>query len=279
MKIIHSQEFDCSFSDIYPKQYITKITTDQSIELDGKLDDSAWQEVDFSDDFIDNANEVIPRFDTRMKIRWDDQFIYVGALMMEPQIWANYTEDDMVMYHDNDIEVFFDPNGCNCYYKEFEMNALNKTWMLSLNRPYSVGGNENSTRRFPDDGWTMRPLLECATYVEGEVNNPRLKNYFWSVEIKFPIDGILYNQTYNHPSTLTKFWRINFSRVQWHVIIKNYNYRKIEGIPEDNWVWSQQDEINMHVPNRWGYYNFVMALVQIHVIHNIMKNGRLDKWR
>ena len=107
--------------------------------------------------------------------------------------------------------------------------------------------------------WTMRPLLKCATYVEGEVNNPRVKNYFWSVEIKFPIDDILVNQTYSHPKNKsTSFWRINFSRVQYQVIIKNYVYAKIiaPDVHEDNWVWSPQGVINMHEPEHWGYVFF-----------------------
>jgi hypothetical protein len=41
-------------------------------------------------------------------------------------------------------------------------------------------------------------------------------------------------------------WRINFSRVEWK-----------PGNPvEDNWVWSPQNVINMHVPARWGYLHF-----------------------
>jgi hypothetical protein len=39
-------------------------------------------------------------------------------------------------------------------------------------------------------------------------------------------------------------WRIDFSRVEW---LKK---------PEENWVWSPQGVINMHVPDRWGYLEF-----------------------
>jgi hypothetical protein len=27
-------------------------------------------------------------------------------------------------------------------------------------------------------------------------------------------------------------------------------------LPEDNWVWSPQGEINMHIPEMWGHVQF-----------------------
>ena len=49
------------------------------------------------------------------------------------------------------------------------MNALNATWDLCLNKPYSDGGYENSTRVFGDRGFDMQPPLKCGTYVNGTV--------------------------------------------------------------------------------------------------------------
>ena len=57
------------------------------------------------------------------------------------------------------------------------------------------------------------------------------------------------------------FWRINFSRVNWQFELKNDRYlRKRDSagkfLPEHNWVWSPQQVINMHEPERWGYVYF-----------------------
>jgi hypothetical protein len=43
--------FDCSFSETYPRQYIAYVT-DKPLVIDGRLDDPAWQEVAFSEDFV-----------------------------------------------------------------------------------------------------------------------------------------------------------------------------------------------------------------------------------
>jgi hypothetical protein len=54
-------------------------------------------------------------------------------------------------------------------------------------------------------------------------------------------------------------WRVNFSRVQWRHEVVGGKYRKVKGLPEDNWVWSPQYAINMHRPETWGYVQFCTA--------------------
>jgi hypothetical protein len=51
-------------------------------------------------------------------------------------------------------------------------------------------------------------------------------------------------------------WKINFSRVQWHLDVVDGQYQKRPGLPEDNWVWSPQGMVDMHQPERWGLVEF-----------------------
>ena len=37
-----------------------------------------------------------PRFRTHAKIRWDDEFLYIGAFLEEKDVWANQTKHDSV---------------------------------------------------------------------------------------------------------------------------------------------------------------------------------------
>lgn len=73
-------------------------------------------------------------------MRWDEEFLYVGALLKEPQLWANLTVNNSIIYYDNDFEVFVDPDGSNHFYKELEINARNLNWNLLLVHPYLNGG-------------------------------------------------------------------------------------------------------------------------------------------
>ena len=286
--VVHN--LDCSFSSSYPRHLVTyKLQADDTIKIDGRLDDQAWVDVEWSQDFQDirfgylqfifntkqvgglsiiSSTDVVPRLRTRMKIRWDDDWLYVGAEMEETDIWANITDtchcinddQDQIIFHDNDFEVFIDVDGSNHNYKEFEINAANQTWILLLNKPYTDGGYENSSRVYGPEGFDMQPPLTCGVNIDPEdvLNNPGVSGNFWTAEIALPIEKIMEKSL--DPSKRPvdgDYWRINFSRVEWRVIVEDDIYVKDPAYPhEDNWVWSPQGEIAMHLPERWGFLQF-----------------------
>jgi len=127
-------DFDCTYSSLYPRQYVSYKLEPGALDpssLDGDLTKQVWAEVPWTDDFVDIATITTPKFQTRAKIRWDDQFVYVAAALEEPEAWATLTEHNDVIYNDNDFEIFVDPGGTTHYYKEFEINAFNTTWCVA----------------------------------------------------------------------------------------------------------------------------------------------------
>ncbi|MBL8879088.1 MAG: carbohydrate-binding family 9-like protein [Phycisphaerales bacterium] len=235
---------------IHPKGYVCHraITPPR---IDGKLDDVAWADAAWTDDFLDIEGDAkpAPRFRTRAKMLWDDECFYVGAELIEPHVWATLTERDSVIFNDNDFEVFIDPDGDNHQYYEFEINALGTFWDLLLIKPYIAGGPAVN-------GWDIRGV-RSAVYVDGTLNDPRDIDRGWSVEIAFPWSALREcadKQT--SPPKDGDQWRVNFSRVQWRHELRDGKYAKIAGQKEDNWVWSPQGLIDMHRPWMWGYVQF-----------------------
>ncbi len=106
------------------------------------MDDAAWLDAPWSLDFVDIEGDVKPKpwFRTRVKMLWDDEYFYVGAELEEPHLWATQTAHDSVIFHENDFEVFIDPDGDNHDYYEYEINALGTDWDLRLPKPYRDGG-------------------------------------------------------------------------------------------------------------------------------------------
>ena len=51
---------------------------------------------------------------------------------------ALFIKFSCLVFLDNDFEVFTDPDGSTHFYKEFEINAINTTWDLELNKVCSV---------------------------------------------------------------------------------------------------------------------------------------------
>jgi Carbohydrate family 9 binding domain-like len=247
-----AQEKETAF--VPPKGYIC-YRASGPIKVDGRLDEAAWQQVPWTDAFVDIEGDVKPRprFRTRVKMLWDDQYFYVGADLEEPHVWGTLTEHDSVIFQDNDFEVFIDPNGDNHEYYEFEINALNTGWDLLLPRPYKDGGKAVNS-------WEI-PGLKTGVYVDGTLNDPRDTDRGWRVEIAFPwkvLGELAYQPA---PPKDGDQWRVNFSRVEWRHEVVNGRYRKRTGTREDNWVWSPQGVVDMHRPETWGYVQFSIAKV------------------
>jgi len=236
----------------HPREYVC-YRASQPIVIDGKLNEEAWQHAEWTEDFqdIEGGSQPAPRFRTRAKMLWDDNFLYVAAELEEPDVWANITERDAVIFHDNDFEVFIDPDGDTHNYTEYEMNALNTVWDLLLEQPYR-------DRSFVLNNYDLKGLISAVS-VDGTLNDTSDKDKKWTVEIAFPLTA--YAELKAKPADGVQ-WRINFSRVEWQIEKVDGKYQKkinpVTGLPypEDNWVWSPQGVINMHLPEMWGFIQF-----------------------
>lgn len=231
-----------------PRRY-TCPRTSAPIQVDGRIDDAAWAKALWTEWFIDIEGTAAakPRFRTRAKMLWDDKYFYVAAEMEEPHVWATLTKHDSVIFHDNDFEVFLNPSGNGSNYFEFEINALNTGWDLFLARPYLKGGKA-------DNSWAIPGLL-TAISVQGTLNDARDTDRGWTLEIAMPWSAFASRAPVERPKPGDE-WRVNFSRVEWRVNADSGEYVKLPGSKEDNWVWSPQGVINMHVPERWGFVRF-----------------------
>jgi predicted esterase len=234
---------------IIPQGYVCRRAA-APLVIDGKLDEAAWNTAPWTTDFVDIEGDAKPkpRFQTRAKLLWDDNFLYVGAELQEPHVWATLTNHDSVIFKDPDFEVFIDPVGNTQPYYEFEMNALNTTWDLLLNRPYMDGGK-------PHDDWEI-PGAKTAVQVRGTLNQPADTDQGWTVEIAFPWKVLSEHARHAGPPAEGEQWRVNFSRVEWQIAITNDTYAKVPNTPEDNWVWSPQGVVDMHRPEMWGLVRF-----------------------
>jgi hypothetical protein len=236
-------------ADPPPKRY-NCVRTSVPIHVDGKLNDAAWKRAAWTDWFVDirGASQPKPRFRTRMKMLWDDNYLYVAAELTEPDVWATLTQHDSVIFRDNDFEVFLNPTGDSLKYFEFEINALNTGWDLFLPKPYRQGGKA-------DNSWEIPGLL-TAISVAGTLNEPGDRDHGWSVELAFPWTAFTERSGAGKPAPGAE-WRMNFSRVEWHVRTVDGKYEKLPGLKEDNWVWSPQGVVDMHRPEKWGFVKFV----------------------
>ena len=173
--------------------------------------------------------------------------LYIGARIETKNIWATLTQHNDIIFHDNDFNIFVNPNEDNHHYAELEFNALATLMDIFLEKPYGDSG-------YPIFNWECKGIRYAISY-EGTINNPADIDTAWNIEIGIPLRSILDLKRGKKTIGENSQWRINFSRVQWNVIAKNNAYEKLKQ-PEHNWVWSPQWAINMHRPEYWGYLQF-----------------------
>lgn len=245
---------DLTDAVVQPKTYVAA-KTKKAPKIDGKAD-KLWDVAPFSDPFIDIEGIKEVKYQTQVKMLWDDNYLYVFAELEDPHVWGDIKQRDAIIYYNNDFEVFINSNEHTEAYGEIEINALNTVWDLLLNRPYRVGGYANFHWNLDD--------LRTAVKVKGTLNDPSDIDQGWSVEMAIPLTP--YIELKNDRKKAIKEgdqWRINFSRVQWdHDIVNgNYTRKKKDGkfLKEYNWVWSNQTAINMHMPENWGIVQFTEA--------------------
>lgn len=237
-----------------PKTYVIHKTSEPLI-IDGKPDESAWQQINWTDTFSDiqGDEQPIPRFETKAKMLWDDHYLYIAAQLEEPNIWATIDERDAVIFQENNFEVFIDPDGDTHHYYELELNALGTFWDLMLTKPYRNGGK-------PINAWDIKGL-KIGTHTNGTLNDPSDTDQGWTLEIAIPF-AVLDETVHRGKPTDGSQWRLNFSRVEWQTEVENGIYIKKSDsktgktLPEDNWVWSPQGVVNMHLPEMWGIVQF-----------------------
>jgi len=256
--------------------------------IDGELGEEEWWGAQWTEEFMDirGPEWPPPAYRTRVKILWDEDYLYLGAELEEPHLWGTLSRRDAVVYQDDDLEVFLDPDGNGRDYYEVEINVLGTVFDLYLDRPYREGGRA-------DIQWDLQGLLTGIS-LQGTLNDPSDRDQGWTVEMGVPwahltpppkapagVDGAPQptrrgqstapGPTAPLPPQPGVEWRVNFSRVDWPLVILRSPttgdgvYRKDArteaGLPhpEANWVWSPQGVIDMHIPGRWGVVRFVEA--------------------
>ncbi|MGV3515688.1 carbohydrate-binding family 9-like protein [Luteitalea sp.] len=260
----------------YAPRSVVAYRTAAPLTIDGRLDDPAWQATAWSAPFVD-IDDVRPvRHATRMKVLWDDQALYIAAQLDEPDLWATITTRDAVIFQDDDFEVFLDPGNDTHAYYELEVNALGTAWDLFLVKPYRDGGPALHA-------WDIAGL-RVAVDLRGTLNRPGDRDDGWTVELALPWEPLREAAPERRAPRDGEQWRLNFSRVEWTMDVVDGRYRKRldpasgKPLPEDNWVWSPQGAINMHMPERWGVVQFSDAVAGSRVVPFVEDRNDRVRW-
>ena len=94
------------------------------IKIDGNFEEPAWDHAEVIDDFT--AGEGEPETDTRVRLLYDEDYLYVAAWMEEPgpeNLTTNAEGLIALTWSDDDFELFFDPGQTQSSYLRLFQNA------------------------------------------------------------------------------------------------------------------------------------------------------------
>ncbi len=253
--------------------HYTAFRTQSSIKIDGKLDEPVWLKAPRSTyfrDLISGANTV---HETQAAVLWDDDFLYVGYWIEEPDLQATLRERDAPIYTNNDVELFI--AGDDAYY-EFEINAFGTIYEVLFvweSSYYDKGYHQMKqfdreqpgVKTFNGVGFKNHPRgkrigfwnwdfegLQHGVYLDGSINNSTDRDRGWMVELALPwkqMQVLNINGSTNLPPEDQDVWRMDFSR---------FNQYKEAPPANDSggWAWSPHGVWDSHVPECFTYIHF-----------------------
>lgn len=205
-----------SNNDIPKKKYTTQRLQNGKIELNGALDDAAWDAVEWGGDFIQYqpAEGLTPTFSTQFKILYDNEFLYIAYKVHDPspdsivqrmsrrdEFPGDWVEINIDSYHDLRTAFSFTLSASGVRGDEFISNDGNN-WDESWN-PIWFGKTQ-----IVADGWTAEvkiPLSQLRYSGEEEM--------VWGIQVQRVLFRKNERSTWQHIPRNSGVWVSGFGEL------------------------------------------------------------------
>jgi len=175
------------------------------INIDGKLNEPAWDRAYVLDEFRIPPEARKPRRPSSAQLLWDDQFLYLGVVMEDFDIYGLKKDRDSRTWEDDVVELFIKPSDVDPPYYEIHVTPNGTVLDLLFGRRGAAG----SIDRWK--GWDSK--IKTAISVSGTVNNWRDKDKGWILEAAIPLSA--FASTTPKPQLGDRWWfavcRYNYS--------------------------------------------------------------------
>ena len=169
---IHAQE--------PPKEYRCQFAS-SSIEIDGELSDSAWQNsapaTPFGIPWL-GKNAAPSKAQTKARLLWDREYLYFAAELEDRDLFADVLEHDGVTWNNDVFELFLKPTKEHPGYYEFQVNAAGTKFdMFVPDREHGELSQYVAADTFH---------IEAKVKLNGSLNQRSDRDNSWTVEGRIP---------------------------------------------------------------------------------------------
>jgi hypothetical protein len=220
-----------------------------TIVIDGKLNEASWANASSTLPFtLWDGRPAPASLQTTAKMLWDDQYLYLGFSVKDPDVYATYTGRDVPCWEQDNFEAFVTVPGTTGYI-EVEGSPKGAIWDGSFtNVLQGPGGSYNFA------------TLRVAAHVNGTLNNSSDQDAGFTGEIRLSFSDI-YQGTPGGPPTNGTQLRMNLNRINW-------NTPAIQGGPgatgsDTYYAWSPVpgSSVSFHRPDDFGTVTLSTNLV------------------
>jgi hypothetical protein len=179
------------FANGQEKRSLAALRMDEEITIDGVLDERAWEGADAATDFIIYSpyNGVSSRFMTEVRVLYDDDALYVGAMM----------------YDDHPDSIFFelgqrDAGDINADHFYVEISPFNDGLNGEMFK-VSASNVQIDNKLTSGDSWEHRDTWDAVWSSRTHIGDDG-----WSAEFMIPYSALRFSKSVN------QVWGINFWR-------------------------------------------------------------------
>ena len=226
-----SHHVDAASAAAFQRPEYTILRAGTPITIDGKLDEPAWFAAPDVGAFHFPWWKAGKKEQTRAKLLWDDENLYLSFVCEDAYITAQHTERDGKIPEDDCVEIMVAPNPATPeIYYNIEFNLLGG--ILDNFRP-----NGPTKPRAPK--WDAEGVRIAGTYV-GTLNDDSDQDQYWQVEIAIPLKNFAEVGGQPRPRAGT-VWHVNLNR---HGGKTNYQ--------ASQWSPADTPTLTFHTPDRFG---------------------------
>jgi hypothetical protein len=209
----------------------------EELKIDAFLDEPDWNKAQEVELLLTDTEEK-PDNPTRVKLLWNNDYLYISYFCIDPEIWATISERDGDLYTEEVVEAFIDADCDLRTYLELEVNPLNALFDAFVLNAKDRDGGICVMRDWNSKG------IKHAVKIDGELlNSHNGADKSWTCEIAVPLKD--FYTVPNCPPKPGDVWRFNLYRIDREKDKSEYS------------AWSTTGKIDFHIPQRFGYLKFV----------------------
>lgn len=200
---------------------------DAPIAIDGKADEAAWAAAPWGPAFADAKGGPALGHQTRAKLLYDDENLYVFIEAADDDIYSSVTERDGDLWKEDVVELFIDADRNRRGYVELQVNPNN----THLDYWFA-----HTRAQEADKAWSAD--MTSAVQVRGTAGDRGDRDQGWDVEIAIPLaaaKGNLETMKVTIPPALGDQWNLNVIRGEKKKGQKNSAAASWNQIPYSDW--------------------------------------------